>query len=75
MFFAVANFLLLPQEAIDAEDLDTAQIIESEIDALQPGGQAGMSMHYVPNHGDSFCHLINQISCLILFLKDSLRIP
>ena len=29
--------------------------------------------HYVPNHGDLFCHLINQISCLILAVKDSLR--
>ena len=28
---------------------------------------------YVPNHGDLFCHLINQISCLILAVKDSLR--
>ena len=33
---------------------------------------------YVPNHGDLFCHLINQISCLILAVKDylsSLRTP
>ena len=28
---------------------------------------------YVPNHGDLFFHLINQISRLILAVKDSLR--
>ena len=29
---------------------------------------------YVPNHGDLFCHLIDQIISLILAVKDSLRI-
>ena len=41
--------------------------------ATQLGFETSHIASYVPNHGDLFCHLINQISCLILAVKDSLK--
>ena len=51
---------------------------DSELDQVVTAATHGVfvcyGFAYVPNHGDLFCHLIDQIIRLNLAVKDSLRI-